>query len=50
MGQIEVRAEAETSASPARVFALLKDGSTWPLWSWTRRRMRSRSAPPPTGI
>lgn len=33
MGQIEVRAEAETSASPARVFALLKDGSTWPQWS-----------------
>ena len=26
MGQIEVSAEAQTSASPARVFALLKDG------------------------
>jgi len=33
MGQIEVSAEAETSASPARVFALLKDGSTWTQWS-----------------
>jgi uncharacterized protein YndB with AHSA1/START domain len=33
MGQIEVSAEAVTSASPARVFALLKDGSTWPRWS-----------------
>lgn len=33
MRQIEVSAEAETRASPARVFALLKDGSTWPQWS-----------------
>jgi uncharacterized protein YndB with AHSA1/START domain len=33
MGQIEVRAEAETSAGPERVFALLKDGSTWTQWS-----------------
>ena len=33
MGQIEVSTEAETSASPGRVFALLKDGSTWPQWS-----------------
>ena len=33
MGQIEVRAEAVTSASPARVFALLKDGSTWTQWT-----------------
>ena len=32
MGQIEVSAEAETSASPARVFALLKDGATWTQW------------------
>jgi hypothetical protein len=29
MEQIEVSAEAETIASPARVFALLKDGSSW---------------------
>jgi hypothetical protein len=32
MGQIEVSAEAQTSASPARVFALLKDGATWTQW------------------
>ena len=33
MGQIEVSARAETTASPARVFALLKDGSTWTQWT-----------------
>ncbi len=33
MGQIEVTAVAKSAASPARVFALLKDGSTWPQWS-----------------
>jgi hypothetical protein len=32
MRRIEVRAQSKTSAAPARVFALLKDGSTWPLW------------------
>jgi uncharacterized protein YndB with AHSA1/START domain len=33
MQQIEVRVEAETNAGPGRVFALLKDGSTWTQWS-----------------
>lgn len=33
MPKIEVTASAETKASPDRVFALLKDGSTWPQWS-----------------
>jgi hypothetical protein len=36
MEQIEVGAEAETIASPARVFALLKDGSSWTQWSMFR--------------
>lgn len=33
MERIAVSAEGETSAGPARVFALLKDGSTWTQWS-----------------
>jgi uncharacterized protein YndB with AHSA1/START domain len=33
MGQIVVSAAAKSAASPARVFALLKDGSSWPQWS-----------------
>ena len=33
MGQIEASAVAKSAASPARVFALLKDGATWPQWS-----------------
>jgi Polyketide cyclase / dehydrase and lipid transport. len=36
MEQIRVSAEAETIASPTRVFALLKDGSTWTQWSMFR--------------
>ncbi|HSZ52006.1 MAG TPA: SRPBCC family protein [Caulobacteraceae bacterium] len=33
MRRIEVKAEAASSADPARVYALLKDGSTWPQWT-----------------
>src|SRR5579883_514080 len=33
MGKIEIRAEARSKADAARVFALLKDGATWPRWS-----------------
>jgi uncharacterized protein YndB with AHSA1/START domain len=33
MRLIEVTAEATSSADPARVYALLKDGSTWPQWT-----------------
>jgi hypothetical protein len=33
MELIEVSTQVETSANPARVFALLKDGSTWTQWS-----------------
>jgi uncharacterized protein YndB with AHSA1/START domain len=32
-GRIRVAAAATSSADPARVFALLKDGSTWPDWT-----------------
>ena len=31
-GRIRVEATATSGASPATVFALLKDGSTWPEW------------------
>jgi hypothetical protein len=33
MGRIRILATAHSSADPAAVFALLKDGSTWPGWS-----------------
>jgi hypothetical protein len=33
MQRIEVKAEAISTASPSRVYALLKDGSTWPKWT-----------------
>ena len=33
MRPIEVTAEATSKADPARVYALLKDGSTWPQWT-----------------
>jgi hypothetical protein len=33
MGRIRIQATAHSSADTATVFALLKDGSTWPSWS-----------------
>jgi uncharacterized protein YndB with AHSA1/START domain len=33
MGRQEIEHEATSEASPASVFALLVDGSTWPQWS-----------------
>lgn len=33
MKRIEVSARGETAGSPARVYALLKDSTTWPSWS-----------------
>jgi hypothetical protein len=33
MGPIRVAATAISNANPANVFALLKDGSTWPDWA-----------------
>jgi hypothetical protein len=33
MGGIRILATAHSSAAPTAVFALLKDGSTWPAWS-----------------
>jgi Polyketide cyclase / dehydrase and lipid transport len=33
MRRIRVAATAKSSADPARVFTLLKDGSTWPDWA-----------------
>jgi hypothetical protein len=33
MGEITVCAVAVSVAGPSRVFALLKDGATWPQWS-----------------
>lgn len=33
MKPIEIRAKARSTATPAEVFALLKDGFTWPRWS-----------------
>lgn len=33
MKPIQIDASATSKASPADVFALLKDGSTWPRWS-----------------
>jgi uncharacterized protein YndB with AHSA1/START domain len=51
MGQIEVRAEAQTSAGPARVFALLKDGSTWTEWSMFSSYALERPGPiDPLGV
>ena len=29
----KVHAEGETAAAPAAVYALLRDGSTWPVWT-----------------
>jgi hypothetical protein len=33
MGQVVIEYTVSTSATPAAVFTLLKDGSTWPEWS-----------------
>jgi hypothetical protein len=33
MGSITVEARAESRSDAATVFAILKDGSTWPLWT-----------------
>lgn len=33
MAPIEIAARARSAADPSDVFALLKDGATWPLWS-----------------
>ncbi|TAL00043.1 MAG: SRPBCC family protein [Rhodospirillaceae bacterium] len=33
MKRIMIAATAKSGASPATVFALLKDGSTWPTWA-----------------
>jgi uncharacterized protein YndB with AHSA1/START domain len=33
MGTVRVEARAESRAAPGAVFALLKDGATWPRWS-----------------
>jgi len=33
MAEQEISAQAWTPASPAAVYALLRDGTTWPVWS-----------------
>lgn len=33
MGLLEIDARATTTADPATVYALLRDGATWPTWS-----------------
>jgi hypothetical protein len=33
MGPLHIDVRAETTAPPAAVYALLRDGSTWPAWS-----------------
>ncbi len=33
MRRYQISRTAETSATPATVYALLRDGSTWPTWS-----------------
>ena len=51
MARQHIRAEIRTSASPAAVYALLIDGSTWPTWSPIDSFELERSAPPgPEGI
>lgn len=48
---IEVATEARSPAAPARVFALLKDGSTWPRWSFFRKHELERPGPEdPNGV
>ncbi len=33
MGQIDIEATARSTAGPPVLYALLRDGSTWPAWS-----------------
>jgi polyketide cyclase/dehydrase/lipid transport protein len=35
MGRYQIEATEQTTADPATVYALLRDGSTWPQWSTT---------------
>jgi Polyketide cyclase / dehydrase and lipid transport len=46
-----IHVTAETSASPAAVFALLTDGSTWPAWSPIESvELEKEGIPPPEGV
>ena len=33
MGSQQIDVQAKTTASPSRVYALLRDGASWPTWS-----------------
>jgi hypothetical protein len=46
MARQHIRVEQRAAASPAAVYALLIDGSTWPAWSPIGSFELERSAPP----
>jgi hypothetical protein len=48
---IEISATAHSHSAPAQVFALLKDGATWPRWSMFKAfELERASSPDPFGI
>ena len=51
MEQIEVHANAESRADAGSVFALLRDGATWPKWSlFDKFELEQRGSPDPLGV
>jgi Polyketide cyclase / dehydrase and lipid transport len=51
MMSIEISATARSNARPHQVFALLKDGSTWPQWSMFEAfELERAGSPDPFGV
>ena len=51
MQSIEIAASARSNAAPSDVFALLKDGSTWPRWSmFSSFELERAGEPDPLGV
>jgi len=51
MMSIEISATAHSNAGPNQLFALLKDGSTWPQWSMFEAfELERAGSPDPLGI
>jgi hypothetical protein len=51
MEKIDIHATAESRADAGSVFALLRDGATWPKWSlFNKFELEQRGSPDPLGV
>jgi hypothetical protein len=51
MSEVVIEVGAKSRANPEAVFALLKDGATWPEWSlFTGFALEAPAAPDPLGV